>query len=769
MTSDLWNAVWERVRSGGHAVMIGPGTLPPPPSDLKVIRVSCDTPGSSGGPLDAARRKVVQLLGEELLFSGPTPSQLEAGLRRRLFGDLPGPALEAQLVEACNRLADHTAGRSVLAFEGIDAADEPTVESLIQILQRSGWLRLQLVLTVRGRPQGRVAELLNLIRQTGQNGGITEMGVDISAPEAPTPFAWESLPPDVVRVLRAGAVCGATFEADLVARLLDEPLASVLERLQAAADVGAPLIDRGEARFSLPPDAVEGLRSRILPSLLNFWHARLGELLSRAPLREGRAAPPWSGESTPQGESAPGFPEATPTHREERVDMPTAEAQAPRPLANYAELFDPRQRPEPPHQPAQEPTRPTTGGDLSPPAVPSWLKTEGTAPPSSAPADQARAAVHLQAAGHTEAAVEQYLAAVREAASQGDVRRAYSLTAQALHLLDGLPTSPRRALLRTQLLIERAGLQWHGALAGAPFTLEEALRSIEAARSSLPDEVPANIAAQLAATTAGICYELGDAESLEGALAELTDASRRLLAAGEPLIAASLLNDQAAVYVRLGDPVRATHLLEESRKVFEGRLRAQPNEAVAVAELAETHHLLARLPLHAPIRPGREADAYAMSLEHLRAAEQAYQHLGQRLALARVWETMGRIELQRGQPAAAQEHLSAALMLQRQLGDVIGLARSTAALADMYSSTGRLGQALSLLANSITLNFEKGTLVGLAMNRRALEGFIHAVAQAQGPEAERLQSAVAEVERSLDQAESVLGRVELPRAEGSRF
>jgi tetratricopeptide (TPR) repeat protein len=242
-----------------------------------------------------------------------------------------------------------------------------------------------------------------------------------------------------------------------------------------------------------------------------------------------------------------------------------------------------------------------------------------------------------------------------------------------------------------------------------------------------------------------------------------------LLAAGEPLLAASLLNDQAAVYVRLGDPVRATHLLEESRKLFEGRLRAQPNEAVAVEELAETHHLLARLPLHAPIRPGREADAYAMSLEHLRAAEQAYQHLGQRLALARAWETMGRIELQRGQPAAARERLSAALMLQRQLGDVIGLARSTAALADVYSRMGRPGEARALLDNSITLNFEKGSAVGLTVNRRALEGIAHAAAQAQGPEDERLRNAVAEVEQRLGQAESVIGRVELPGGEGSRL
>jgi tetratricopeptide (TPR) repeat protein len=297
---------------------------------------------------------------------------------------------------------------------------------------------------------------------------------------------------------------------------------------------------------------------------------------------------------------------------------------------------------------------------------------------------------------------------------------------------------------------------------GAPFTLQEALSSLEAARSSLPEEAPPDIVGQLGATIAGVCYDLGDPQSLERALTELTEVSRRLLATGEPLLAARLLNDQAAVYVRLGDPVRATHLLEESRKIFEGRLRTQPDEVVAVEELAETHHLLARLPLHARIRPGREADASAMSLEHARAAELAYQRLGQHLQLARVWETMGRIEQQRGQPAAAQERLSAALALQRQIGDVTGLARSTAALADVYGVMGHLGQALTLLADSITLNFEKGSPWGLAVNRRALQDIAHAATRAQGPEVESLRNAVAEVERHLVQAESVLGRVELP-------
>jgi hypothetical protein len=45
-------------------------------------------------------------------------------------------------------------------------------------------------------------------------------------------FAWTVLSPDVLRVRRAGSVCGPTFDVKVVARLLDEPLGRVLERLQ---------------------------------------------------------------------------------------------------------------------------------------------------------------------------------------------------------------------------------------------------------------------------------------------------------------------------------------------------------------------------------------------------------------------------------------------------------------------------------------------------------------------------------------------------------
>jgi tetratricopeptide (TPR) repeat protein len=377
-------------------------------------------------------------------------------------------------------------------------------------------------------------------------------------------------------------------------------------------------------------------------------------------------------------------------------------------------------------------------------------------------ADEARAAAHLQAAGQTEAAVARYLAAVHEATAHGDVRRAYSLVEQALLLLDKLPTSTRRALLRTQLCIEKGRLQWHGALLGAPYTLQEALASLETAGSELPHEAPAEVVVQLATVTAGICYDLGDLEALQRALEILTVSSRRLMSANEPVLAAGLLNDQAAVYIRAGDPVRATYLLSQSRELFERRRRTHPEDTMAIEELAETHHLLARLFLHAQLRPGREQEAATLALEHARAAESTYQSLGQQQPLARVLETMGRLELQRGQLQAAHAHLSAAFTLQRRIGDVIGLARSTAALAELCVLTGRLEEAVALLSDSVTLNFEKGSPLGLAFNRRALDALAHATAQRQGADAEKLRGALEEMENRLAHAEGILGRLVVP-------
>jgi tetratricopeptide (TPR) repeat protein len=365
--------------------------------------------------------------------------------------------------------------------------------------------------------------------------------------------------------------------------------------------------------------------------------------------------------------------------------------------------------------------------------------------------------------------VAHYLAAVREAAAGGDARRAYGLAEQALTLLDQLPAAPTHGLLRAQLLLEKGRLQWHGSLLGAAFTLQEALASLEAARATLPNDAPLEVVEQLAAVTAGVCYDIGDQGALQRALVELQESSQRLVQAGAMLQAARLLNDQAAVYMRLGDPVRATYLLSQAHERFESHLRQHPEDAMALAELAETKHLLARLPLHVQVPPGREAESALRGLEHARAAEHIYQRLGQQRELTRVWETMGRLALQQGNLEAAQERLMAAHNLQQQLGDAAGLARSTAALADMCMLAGQLDHAVALLTDSITLNVEKGSLSGLAFNRQALDTLTRAAAQAHGPDAERLRGAVADLASRLAQAEAVHGRMGLPGQAGGQM
>ena len=741
--------VWERSRAGRHTVVVGPHTLPPAPHDLQVLHVRCDALGTSGGVLDAARRSMADLLGEELPTPEPRRAAFEPGLRQRFWGDMPEPALDAQLVEACNRLATQTAGRAILAFEAIDAADAATVDTLAQILQHPGWLRLPCLFIVRGTLQGRVAELVYLLHHADGEAALIEIEDEAPLDEVVAPFDWTLLPADVLRVLRASAVLGASFEAELVAYLLEEPLGMVLEKLQEATDAGVPLADQGDGQLTWPAAIVTALQKSTLPSLLRFWHARLGELLSSGKPSDHSGRPSSTLRTVARG------PSTAPA--EEPWDPPRRA-----PEADSAKLFESLQHHRPPSQTAPAEAVHPPVADVREQTMEARPRAEQTVPPSHLVGDQTRAATHWQAAGRTEVAVAHYLAAVREAAARGDARRAYGLTEQALMLLDQRPVSPSQGLLRAQLLLERGRLQWHGALLGSAFTLQEALASLEAAKASLPDDAPPEVVEQLAAATAGVCYDVGDQGALQRALAELQESSHRLVQAGAILPAARLLNDQAAVYMRLDDPVRATYLLSQAHERFETHLRQHPEDAMALAELAETKHLLARLPLHVQVPPGREEESAVRGWEQARDAENIYQRLGQHRELTRVWETMGRLAIQQRHLEVAQERLMAARNLQQQLGDVAGLARSTAALADVCMLAGQFDHAVALLADSITLNVNKGSPIGLAFNRQALGALAKAAVQAHSPDAERLRGALADLENRLVQAESVLGRVGLP-------
>lgn len=347
------------------------------------------------------------------------------------------------------------------------------------------------------------------------------------------------------------------------------------------------------------------------------------------------------------------------------------------------------------------------------PASGEAVDVEGQPPAPEPRGTHARAARHLVAAGDYDAAATRFVRAAQEAAGIGACSEALGYARSALALVTQLPATDARRLLKARVLLEIGRLQWTTHGPGADFTLAGALQSLDGAAELLAGEQAPELRAELASVIAAVCYDIGDGAHLERALGELHAASQELQAAGDNLGAARLLNDVAALQVRMGDTKRATHLLQQSRQVFASRAEG---DRAALGELAETDHLLARLPLHEPGDGGLQS-----ALEHAQAAEHACRALGLVREQARVWETMGRLELRAGRPDAAAELLTRAVESQQRQADVIGLARSSAALADVLSSRGRHYEALAVLGESVELNLEKGAVRGLGFNREALD------------------------------------------------
>jgi tetratricopeptide (TPR) repeat protein len=797
--------LWDRVRSGRHAAVLGfaPGE-PSPALGMRVVRVRCDGPPSTLGPLHDARRRIEAVLGNPPPRFVEVRDRMVSGLRRRLLGDVPSLEAEGALVAAYNRLAQASDRPAALVFEGVDAADEATLTALRRILGRPGWLKLPLVLGFRDAdPHGPAAALLEVVRATSGEDAILRRAPPVAADpaEGPSPRApldaaalLRTLPPEVVRVLRAGAIVGSGFEADLVAALLGLDGLAVLDLVQRAADAGVPVEDTGEGRMYLPEPLLDALRAATLPSLMTAWHLRLADLLGgfdAEPAEEPVApkrAPPRSDEISPLAETLSGSrpvfsleamekAAAAAARAARRPPPPPASAERPeeedeepaRPAPGawpYAEIFarEAASEPTPANdgavaEPAPQPAapRPPPPAVTSAPTPPVRIPVVVAAPartPSPAPrSDVARAAVHAQAAGDLDASAERYFAAARQALGHGGFAQALVFAENAIAVLDRLPASPKRRRLRARVLAELGRLRWQTAGPENEFTLAGALDLLDQARAALGDDDPPDLRAEVSALIASVSYDIGDLASLTRALDELAAASRLLLSAGDATGAARLLNDQAAVYVRLGDPVRATHLLGESRRIFEERAAADPGAAF---EMAETDHLFARIPLHVAARPGRESDALTMGLDHALAAERTYRRLDAKRELGRVWETMGRLELRKGRLDRAEARLTAAVEMEESLGDLVGLARSTAALSELLVAGGRHGDALAVLGDSIALNLEKGSPIGLAFNRRALAAL---AARAGASDAE--EAALAEVNQQLEEAEAALGRVAL--------
>ncbi len=764
--------LWQRVREGLATAVLG--RLPEPPPELHLLRVSCEVAPAALRPLLEARR-----LTEAVLGGARKPEKTKAVRRMSLFGDTPERATEAVVVELWNQLAKQKGVRWVVVFDAVEQADDATLAALAQIVRRPGWMQLPLLLVFHGEPKGAAAELLAAVRTRGED--AAQVGDKPPSGDSET-IQWRTLPPEVLRVLRAGALIGPGFETRIVADLLGlEPLA-VLERMQQATDLGVPLEDRGEGRFSLPTSALTALSASLMPSLAQAWHRKLGRLLG-ARAGEDAATPPRPPANPPLPDSAraaklrrerlatPGdalaaeiidlSAEAIDLSVETDVSAATSPASEPTSLATavppaslesgvFLRSEVEEEVPTPPmvseaalaaaaDKPAHavvwsSSRRKTMLAQPSPAEQEAEKDPAGWGTPSRVVptrfddplVDEARAAEHLRLAGDVDAAAQHLCEAARQAADMGAPQAAAQHANGALALLDTLPPSVGRRQLRVLALIELGRLQWQSAGFDLGFTLTQALATLESARAQLDTGAPVDLAAELAQAIAGVCFDLGDPRSLERASAELLSARELLTGAGDAAGAACLLNDQAAVLIRMGHPGRALLLLRESRAAFDARVHDDP---VALRELAETELLFARLPLHAQMRPGREEEGYAMGLEHALASERAYHELGEARELGRVWETMGRLELRRGRIEPARLRLEAAVEVQTQLGDLTGLATATEGLSEVLVLCGRDAEAVTLLRDSIVFNRDKGSPLGLMCNRRAFTAMAERLAQ----------------------------------------
>ncbi|MBU50909.1 MAG: hypothetical protein CL920_19675 [Deltaproteobacteria bacterium] len=735
--------IWERARVGKPTVLIGASPLLRAPSGRKVLRLNGAESWTTAGPIHKALEQLQTWLGTE---SKRTGAAQDGSLRYQLLGEMPTQIVEDAFLESCNRFALEAAGRAVLLFDDVDRADKQALEVIQDLLMDPSKLKLPWIIRFQEAPKGASLELLQALQETYDEDVFHDFTTDEN--DSPfQPFEWNTLPKQVLRVMRAAAVIGNSFEATLVAELLSMPLGQVLETLQEASDAGAPIGDLCHASFFIPPQSAEHLKDQMLPSLLAYWHEQLAHILGG--VEDTQRAPATSSLDIDE--------DFIPTRAQE--ELPQEETNTTQP--NTEDLYEANAEIELPQSDTDnsDTVEDETIPHVAPPSyTPHPKRSSAPSKEATSTKDQSRAAQHLHAAGQTQLAIERYLDAIKELVSIGDTKRGIQIGQEAMELLDELPSSRQKSILEARLLLEFARLKWHGVVFGNIAPLTEVIESLDAAKATLPANPPADLLGRIAALHAGVSYDIGDMKSLDTSLRELASVSRKLLEYNRPIASARLLNDQAALYIRLGDPHQATRLLYHSREIFQNLLERDPKDEVALLELAETEHLLARLPLHVTIRKGREADAYTISLQHTKVAAQIYNQLGRHRELARVWETMGRLEIGRGRAEESVQYIIKAMEVQRQLSDVMGLARSTAGLADVFIKQGDLLQAAQLLQESILLNLQKGTPLGLAFNRRSFEQLKTLTAQA--PTEQHLQAMEA-LSDLMNRAESILGKISI--------
>ena len=85
MSKPIEEQIWERVKAGQHAIAVGFPSLQPP-LGLSLVRVSCDVPHTTLGPIVDARRKIEQVLDHQSALFAQARVIVVTGLRRRFLG-----------------------------------------------------------------------------------------------------------------------------------------------------------------------------------------------------------------------------------------------------------------------------------------------------------------------------------------------------------------------------------------------------------------------------------------------------------------------------------------------------------------------------------------------------------------------------------------------------------------------------------------------------------------------------------------------------------
>lgn len=787
-------------------------------ASLWVVRVACDVPGSTFAPLLAAAEKTARLLdepaplleqarahvvglgrrllGDASVDRGPMPTVWEtlarlgqAGRPAALVLDAVDHADDATLLELTERIENHTLPVAVvLGFA--EREPRPLAKALLDALVRREGETASFIAPAppSASAPGEAAwssrltpGVLATLRAAAIVGPTFE--VELVA-ELLRQSALEVLL-DLQSAVDAGAPVVDRGDGVLTidTRAAEQLLAGLLPSLRSAWHARAAELLSVDAAVERAPRADEPGEARATAASTT---RRLDE--ARDETTEPANARSWSDDAPSFDGAAPpaGAPSsnADPARDDPRDDAPIADA----PIADAPvddAQHDATAKTEPAREEAAKPedagspndegarsgrgSTPARAGLEEVPA-PAAEAPHAAAPPTQAPGGSGPRPVRIHrgargaalasdqyfAAGELELGIVRLLDASEHAAALGAHQQAHGYATRALTTLRQLPSSPKRRRLEVRALgsLGRIRLTGIGHARGVRFDLESALEPLEAARKLLAPTDSPDDWVEIARLYATACYEQGDLPSLERGLAALVEASHALMSAGASHHAARLLNEQAAITIRMGDPVRAMSLLTESRRLFEDRAR---EDLVAKLEMAETDHLIATIPLHVRARPGREDDALIAALDHAKAAERMYGELERPVDAARVRETMGRLELARGRVERAIEHLEAAITIQDTHGDVVGLARSTAALAAALSKRGLAAEALAQLVHSTRLYRRKGSALGVAENRRAIEALARALGRSPR-NAALLEQAAAE----LEAAEAELGRIHLP-------